>query len=109
MCECANGGWQRPSGGLCLYGLQTPPTHPLSGFRPRFTLFTPPPIILTIHRASHSIPRRERAGLTSNPNSTGAFGIMKWPKMRKNPYKKKFFAFLVFFSNSGFYMIVRPG
>lgn len=71
------------------------------------TLPTLAVVVGTVLRACQTVPTTFPQCSTSNTNSTGAFGIMRWPKMRKSPYKTKFFAFLVFFLNSGFYMIVR--
>lgn len=70
------------------------------------TLPTHPDAVHTVPRPSQTAQDTIPAQPTSNTNSTGAFGITRWPKMRKKPYKTKFFAFLVFFLNSGFYMIV---
>jgi hypothetical protein len=70
---------------------------------------TPPRVIPTLLRAVGCGRAELQTGPTPNSNSHGAFGIKRWPKMRKIPYKTRFFAFLAVFLNSGFYMIVLPG
>lgn len=104
--KCQVGKCQSKGGSDGLGRLYTPMTGLCGRLRVIRALLTTP--ITTRH---HPRPSQATTGHipdhpTSNPNSTGAFGIIRWPKMRKIPYKKKFFAFLVFFLNSGFYMIV---
>jgi len=81
-------------------------TTPHSGLETARALPSHPPAVLTVPASSQTVPGQRQPPCKSNPISTGAFGIIRWPKMRKTPYEMSFFAFLMLFLNSGFYTIV---